>query len=128
MNNSILSDLVVTAEVVTSLFYQTGRFPKWPWRTLGGLCGAVACASLADLCTGPLRSSSFAHTVVLASSTCSQDDQLLVIERPGGTDMNCDLLSGIRVDVDVLDARLAEIRSAHVSGASGQTPRNDAQA
>ena len=58
-------------------------------------------------------------TVVLASSTCSQDDQLLVIERPGGTDMNCDLLSGIRADVDVLDARLAEIRSAHVSGASG---------
>ena len=93
--------------------------PKQPWRTLGWLCGAVACASLADLCTGRFGARASSTTVVLASSTCSQDDQLLVIERPGGTDMNCDLLSGIRADVDVLDARLAEIRSAHVSGASG---------
>ena len=98
---------------------QTGHVPKWPWRTLGGLCGAVACASLADLCTGRFGARASPTTVVLASSTCSQDDQLLVIERPGATYVNCDLLSAIRADVHVLDARLAEIRSAHVSGASG---------
>ena len=101
---------------------------KRPWRPLGWLCGAVACANLADLCTGRFVARASSTMVVLASSTSSQDDQLLVHERPGGTSMNCDLFSGIRADVVVLDARLAEIRSAHVSGASGQTPRNDAQA
>ena len=56
-----LEPLHERSELDESCLCQTGRFPKWPWRTLGGLCGVVACASLADVCTGPRWSSSFAH-------------------------------------------------------------------